>query len=291
MKATGVDARKKVWTRMNNSSAHNTGWSGQYMAVLAALLTITGLVGGIGAGTGVQQGEAAAKFKQVVSDYEKAKSEYDKAEKAAKNDAERKALKAERPNMGQFAERMLQIATGHSKDPAAYDALAWIVQNAPGSKVSDRAIDLLTANHVTDPQIGGVCRGLSEMRRPAAENLLRAILDRHPNRNPRGLACFWLAQALKREHEDATADKKKGKANTLYKQVVALYQRVENEFADVKGAGSTLGAAARGESFEFRLLQVGKPAPDITGEDIDGKEFKLSDYRGKVVVLEFWGNW
>ncbi|HTU19360.1 MAG TPA: hypothetical protein VMG10_14965 [Gemmataceae bacterium] len=36
---------------------------------------------------------------------------------------------------------------------------------------------------------------------------------------------------------------------------------------------------------------VGKPAPEIEGEDIDGKLFKLSDYRGKVVLLDFWGNW
>jgi cytochrome oxidase Cu insertion factor (SCO1/SenC/PrrC family) len=36
---------------------------------------------------------------------------------------------------------------------------------------------------------------------------------------------------------------------------------------------------------------VGQPAPDIEGEDIDGQPFKLSDYRGKVVVLDFWGNW
>jgi peroxiredoxin len=35
----------------------------------------------------------------------------------------------------------------------------------------------------------------------------------------------------------------------------------------------------------------GQPAPEIEGEDIDGKSFKLSDYRGKVVMLDFWGNW
>ena len=35
----------------------------------------------------------------------------------------------------------------------------------------------------------------------------------------------------------------------------------------------------------------GKPAPEIRGEDIDGKFFKLSEYRGKVVLLDFWGNW
>ncbi len=30
---------------------------------------------------------------------------------------------------------------------------------------------------------------------------------------------------------------------------------------------------------------------DFTVQTIDGKEQKLSDYRGKVVVLDFWGDW
>ena len=36
---------------------------------------------------------------------------------------------------------------------------------------------------------------------------------------------------------------------------------------------------------------VSETAPEIEGEDISGKSFKLSDYRGKVVMLDFWGNW
>jgi thiol-disulfide isomerase/thioredoxin len=38
-------------------------------------------------------------------------------------------------------------------------------------------------------------------------------------------------------------------------------------------------------------LIVGKPAPEIDGTDFDGKPLKLSDYRGKVVLLVFWGTW
>jgi hypothetical protein len=38
-------------------------------------------------------------------------------------------------------------------------------------------------------------------------------------------------------------------------------------------------------------LCVGMAAPEVAGEDIDGLSFKLSDYRGKVVLLDFWGNW
>jgi hypothetical protein len=36
---------------------------------------------------------------------------------------------------------------------------------------------------------------------------------------------------------------------------------------------------------------VGQLAPEIAGADIDGVPFRLSDYRGKVVVLDFWGHW
>ncbi|MFH1719928.1 MAG: DUF4432 family protein [Planctomycetota bacterium] len=35
----------------------------------------------------------------------------------------------------------------------------------------------------------------------------------------------------------------------------------------------------------------GKPAPDFTLTDIAGKEHKLSDYRGKNVLLVFWATW
>jgi len=33
-------------------------------------------------------------------------------------------------------------------------------------------------------------------------------------------------------------------------------------------------------------VEVGKPAPDFTGTDINGKLVKLSDYKGKIVVIE-----
>ena len=30
---------------------------------------------------------------------------------------------------------------------------------------------------------------------------------------------------------------------------------------------------------------------NIRGKDIDGSTFELSDYAGKVVMLDFWGDW
>lgn len=39
-------------------------------------------------------------------------------------------------------------------------------------------------------------------------------------------------------------------------------------------------------NFAFGEAVVGKPAPDFTAKDIDGKTHKLSDYKGKIIVLE-----
>jgi peroxiredoxin len=38
-------------------------------------------------------------------------------------------------------------------------------------------------------------------------------------------------------------------------------------------------------------LQLGQPAPDFTFPDLDGKEVSLSDFRGKVVLVNIWATW
>ena len=36
---------------------------------------------------------------------------------------------------------------------------------------------------------------------------------------------------------------------------------------------------------------IGEMAPEIEGVDLDGVAFKLSDYRGQVIMLDFYGDW
>ena len=47
----------------------------------------------------------------------------------------------------------------------------------------------------------------------------------------------------------------------------------------------------RGEVMARIEFAIGKVAPDIEGIDLGGSRFKLSDYEGKVVFLDFWGDW
>jgi peroxiredoxin len=52
-----------------------------------------------------------------------------------------------------------------------------------------------------------------------------------------------------------------------------------------KMIGSLLALAVCGWT-TLSAVEVGKPAPDFTGKDINGKTYKLSDFKGKIVVLE-----
>ena len=73
-------------------------------------------------------------------------------------------------------------------------------------------------------------------------------------------------------------------------RVLSLLERCEKSFAEVETDNQMLKTMVASARAGMKLA-VGKVAPDIVGEDLDGVAFKLSDYRGKVVMLDFWGDW
>ncbi|RMH36777.1 MAG: TlpA family protein disulfide reductase [Nitrospirae bacterium] len=51
------------------------------------------------------------------------------------------------------------------------------------------------------------------------------------------------------------------------------------------------GWADRSQGMGVRPPVVGSPAPDFELRDLEGKVHRLSDYRGNVVLLNFWATW
>jgi peroxiredoxin len=45
------------------------------------------------------------------------------------------------------------------------------------------------------------------------------------------------------------------------------------------------------QSAKYEPLVVGKQAPDFALSDLNDKPYRLSDFRGKVVFLNFWATW
>jgi hypothetical protein len=51
---------------------------------------------------------------------------------------------------------------------------------------------------------------------------------------------------------------------------------------------SDLEALRAGDMRKLQIHSAARPAPDTVFLHADGSELRLSDYRGKVVVLNFW---
>ncbi len=185
-----------------------------------------------------------------------------------------------------FPERMLRFAEKYPKEPAAGDALAWVFSHSQDEGQKQKAVAMLFKDHLDSPAIGPICLNLAPDQ--DTEKVLRTILEKNKHAPVQGYARFALANLLKARAEQA-ADPAQGAK--LTKEAEQLYDQVATRHADLKHESGTLGDAAKSELFELRQLAVGRPAPEITGEDSDGKKFKLSDYRGKVVVLDFWAEW
>ncbi len=59
----------------------------------------------------------------------------------------------------------------------------------------------------------------------------------------------------------------------------------------VLGVGIFLFARPKAEDLKTASFDQTKPAPEFSLPDINGTTVKLSDFKGKVVVLNFWATW
>jgi thiol-disulfide isomerase/thioredoxin len=125
----------------------------------------------------------------------------------------------------------------------------------------------------------------------AAPKLIRTVLEKTTDRDLKGRGSYALAMRLKQDAERAVNADQPAAAEALNREAEQFLELVSKDYADVAHNFRKLGDLAKGELFELRHLAIGKQVPEIEAEDLDGKRLKLSDFRGKVVLLDFWGNW
>lgn len=67
-------------------------------------------------------------------------------------------------------------------------------------------------------------------------------------------------------------------------------QQADQIVKEVKSQAKAKAAMVEGEKLK-KTLVVGKPFPNFKGKNLAGKEFSLDDYKGKVVLIDFWATW
>lgn len=252
----------------------------------------------------------AEQYKSILKEFNE--SAY--ANWKATTDEERKRIAA---RIESLPRRLLELVEKNSSDPIALDALTQVVtieywldnysshpgwgQDSPQAK----AIAILLRDHVQSEKLAETCKRVHAGFRQECESFLRTVMEKSPHREVQALACLRLAQFLKGRWQRLDLLKEQpemalryeglyGKVylDTLRKQdrtAESLFEQVIKQFGDVMVPSSiTVGETAEAELHEIRYLSVGKLAQEIEGEDQDGTSFKLSDYRGKVVLLYFW---
>src|SRR5262245_12437514 len=121
-----------------------------------------------------------------------------------------------------------------------------------------------------------------------SEKLLRFLYEKESRDEVRGVACLILAEVLEGS-ADRLASADAAAAAKVRAEREKLLEEATGRFADVTmPLEGTVGKKAAGMLFDARYLSVGKPAPEIKGIDQEGTPFALSDYKGKVVLLDFW---
>ncbi len=255
------------------------------MRRMLALVTLALLV--------AQTAPADEEFDQLVKSFEQAqRAWYKELQKHRKPDGSIDWEAEDLPPVPQetFLPKFRAYAEKHAGKPAAIPALVWILNEGagdmPGEPASDTrwALDQLIKNHAADPALRDQMFELGYTHYIVGKAPLVKFYDKviktNPDRQTVAGALFNLASIYYAESID-----EKDKLHNP-KKAAELFRKVVKEYGD-----TPVAKWAAGYVYEIEHLQVGMKAPDFEGQDVDGNTIRLSQFRGQVVVLDFWGFW
>lgn len=149
------------------------------------------------------------------------------------------------------------------------------------------AFDELVAKHPGAPQVAEACVHMLFFPPEMTVPRMRTVLAGKVSHEAAGLARFVLARQIL----DDLSNTPPGGRQAAVDEATRFLKEVVSAYADVKLGEKLAKEHAEHALYEIEHLLPGKPAPEVSGEDLDGKPMKLSEFRGRVVLLSFWGAW
>lgn len=248
------------------------------------------------------KGVAEETFEQLQKEYDEIDATFVKELKASPSQEEAiRANEKQRKALAEWKEKALASLRKSAEAPESLGVIVSIMRY-DGTVVAEM-VGLLKEHHVKHPELGKTFHSLADSRTKEGPAFVEEMAEKCPTEVGRGQAAYALGlQARWRILRDGQGSfgfgtKLPEEERKRWQDRAAKYLTLAAEkypkVAMAYGSG-TLGANARAELAGLKNLAhllVGKVAPDIEGEDLDGKKFKLSDYRGKVTVVVFWASW
>jgi hypothetical protein len=226
----------------------------------------------------------------LQNQFDEAQREWSKknAEAYKQKDTEAQAqLRQSRPE-AVFASKFQAGAKAYASTEQAVPYLAWLVSRGD-TATSKVALTTLMDEHIESPGIRLAVARIGGLKQVYGVQQSREWLDRvlAANQDPqvRAQALFTRAAMYVGTRAVETSDALRRYAIGDLQASLGLLAQAGDE------DGRSLGGLIDTLLDEAQRLEPGLPAPEIEGKDLDGVPFKLSDYRGKVVMLDFWGDW
>ncbi len=218
---------------------------------------------------------ADADLRRIQASFQVKVDAFYKRYQAAADAEERKAMQQEFPKAGDELVAVNRLIESYPKAPAVVDAVIWLMSH---QSFNDTHRELLLEHHLESPKMLNFC--MRAMYAADTRDTLEQIMEQSPHDEVKGAAAFGIAQQLSRSPSE---ESRKEMEDLLTKAIPLL--------GDAEYSNRSLSKMAEGLLFETTKLGIGLKAPEIVGTDTEGVEFKLSDYLGKVVVIDFWGDW
>ncbi len=236
-----------------------------------------------------------AEAAEITQEYDRLQSLWLSQMKLATDARSRSIIAKKQPDPAEFAAKLKKLLRNDLAHDWTLKYAAWLLNNDPAITAQSQRtlLDAVQNHHLSSSKLGPFCVAMVQLNdrgvlppagklpiRSRGMKLLKEIKTVNPSPEVQGQAALALSIMLASLGDDPRI----------------MAQRIQNlreaiiKSADISLGSVTVADVARDELFKINYLSRGKEAPEIVGSDSAGRPLRLSNFRGKVVMLVFWSS-